>query len=185
MIIELTPEFQTFLMSILPIAGVRASIPYGISVMSLSWQMSFFISIVGGAFATLMIFSFLDPVTEFMIKHFKIMRKIINYVFEKTKRDKKKHVDKHGYIALAGFTAVPLPFSGVWTASLVTYLFGLNYKKAFLSIMIGALVSAALVTTITKTGESLDGVGGLRLVGLFFLIVIFYYYTFLNKKNNE
>ncbi len=132
-----------------------------------------------------MIFTFLEWVTEFLRKYFRIFEIIIDYIFEKTRREKKESVEKYGYFALAGFTAVPLPFSGVWTASLVAYLFGLNYRKSVLSIFFGALVSAIIVTAVTVTGETITTNGGLRLVGLFFLIAIFYYYLFFNKKEEK
>lgn len=183
---NLSPEIQTFIISILPIAGIRVSIPYGIVVAGLSWQMAFSISLIGGLFAMLMIFLFLESVTNLLSAHSKTFEKAINYLFKKTKRDKRDQVNKYGYLALAGFTAVPLPFSGVWTSSLVTYLFGLGYKKAFISITAGAIISAAVVTILTETGESLDDVGGLKLVGAFFLIAIFYYYAFVNTgKTNK
>lgn len=182
---NLSPEIQTFIISILPIAGIRVSIPYGIVIAGLSWQLAFSISIVGGLFSMLMIFFFLESVTNLLTSYSETFEKIINYVFKKTKRDKRKQVDKYGYLALAGFTAVPLPFSGVWTSSLVTYLFGLSYKKAFISIAIGAIISAGVVTAITETGESLESVGGLKLVGLFFLVIIFYYYAFVNTGKNK
>ncbi len=185
MTLEIIPELQTFLISILPIAGIRISIPFAVTVLDLSWQNAFLISMVGAVFATLIILTFLEWVTDFLKSHFRVFRKIINYIFERTRKEKGRHVKKYGYLALAGFTAIPLPFSGVWTASLVAYLFGLNYKKAFFSIILGAIVSASIVTAVTMTGETIIENGGLKLVGLLLLLVLFYYYLCVNNNDNN
>ncbi len=181
--IELIPEIQVFIVSLLPIAGIRVSIPLGVSVLGLSWQLSFLISLLGGLVVLVFLLLFLEPVTDLIRSISGLADSVAGKIFDKTRREKKEQVEKYGYPALALFTAVPLPFSGVWTACLVTYLFGLQRKKAFVAILIGALISAGAVVGLTVTGETLAENGGLRLVGAVLLVALIYYYS-SNTKNN-
>lgn len=61
-------------------------------------------------------------------------------------------IDKYGYIALALFVAVPLPITGAWTGSLITWLLALNRKKSFAAIALGVLIAGIIVTLTTLVG---------------------------------
>lgn len=50
------------------------------------------------------------------------------------------------FVALVLFVAVPLPGTGAWTGSLVAALFNLSKKWSFLAILIGVLVSGAIMS---------------------------------------
>ena len=52
------------------------------------------------------------------------------------------------YLALAGFVAVPLPLTGVWTGSLIAGLTNLNLNYSFLAISVGSLISSGAVTIL-------------------------------------
>ncbi len=52
------------------------------------------------------------------------------------------------YLALAGFVAVPLPLTGVWTGSLIAGLSSLNLNYSFLTIAIGTLISTSAITLL-------------------------------------
>jgi len=55
-------------------------------------------------------------------------------------------------LGLLLFVAFPLPFTGAWTGSLISYLFDLNISKSLITIFIGVLVAAGIMTIITLTG---------------------------------
>lgn len=52
------------------------------------------------------------------------------------------------YLALAGFVAVPIPLTGVWTGSLIAGFSNLDIKYSFLSIVIGSFISACAITIL-------------------------------------
>ena len=52
------------------------------------------------------------------------------------------------YLALAGFVAVPLPLTGVWTGSLIAGLSNLNLNYSFLVITFGSAISAGAITLL-------------------------------------
>ena len=55
-------------------------------------------------------------------------------------------IEKWGPLALIIFVAIPLPFTGAWTGSLVAFVFDLPFKKSIALIFIGVLIAGVLVT---------------------------------------
>ena len=47
------------------------------------------------------------------------------------------------------FVAIPLPMTGVWTASLVAYVFGIPFRKAIPLIFVGVVIAGVIVVLTT------------------------------------
>lgn len=86
------------------------------------------------------------------------------------------------YVALSCFTAVPLPLTGVWSASLIAGLTKLNIHFAFISISIGAMISAGIITLLCCLFN--NSVGSILIVSLI-LIVIFVIFNILYMLINS
>lgn len=54
----------------------------------------------------------------------------------------------HKYMSLAAFVSVPIPLTGVWSGSLISGFSNLNIHFSFVSISIGAFVSAGAITLL-------------------------------------
>ena len=50
-----------------------------------------------------------------------------------------------GFIALTLFIAIPLPGTGAWSGSLISWLLGLDRKKSILAIALGVLIAGLLI----------------------------------------
>ena len=50
------------------------------------------------------------------------------------------------------FVMIPLPVTGAYTGSFAAWLFNIPKKKAFLSVVLGVVISGIIVTTIMLTG---------------------------------
>ena len=95
------------------------------------------------------------------------------------------------YLALTCFTAVPLPLTGVWSASLIAGLTKLNINLSFLSISIGAMISSAIITLLCCVFS--NSVGYILLVSLIMIVIFIIFnliYTFIkanyiNKKMKQ
>ena len=93
------------------------------------------------------IFYFLDHLHHIFLK-FKPYRKLFEkYVgrFQKKVDKFKKKYETLGFLALVLFVAVPLPGTGAWTGSLLSWLVGLDRKKSILAISIGVLIAGLLI----------------------------------------
>ncbi len=67
---------------------------------------------------------------------------------ERTRIRASKYMDRYGFLGLLIFVAIPLPGTGVWTGSLVSFLFGLDKRKTVLALVLGGLLSNAITYTI-------------------------------------
>ena len=56
-----------------------------------------------------------------------------------------KKMDKLGYLALTAFVMIPLPGTGAWTGTLVSWSLGLNRLKSFLAIAAGIVIAGLIV----------------------------------------
>jgi uncharacterized membrane protein len=45
--------------------------------------------------------------------------------------------------------AIPLPFTGVYTATILSWLLGMNWKKAFPAIALGVPIAGIIVLLVT------------------------------------
>lgn len=61
---------------------------------------------------------------------------------------KKKKIERAKYVGLFVFTAIPLPLTGCWTASVVAAILHLDYKKSLLMIVLGNIVAGAAITVL-------------------------------------
>ena len=52
-------------------------------------------------------------------------------------------------LGLALFVAIPLPFTGVYSGTFVSYLLDLNKREAFVSIAAGAFMAGVIVTAVS------------------------------------
>jgi len=77
-------------------------------------------------------------------KHIKIINKTMVWT------EKRGHkVRKYGPAGLAVFIAIPGPFTGVYSATLLAWLFRMNWKHAFVGIFVGVICAAIIVWAIS------------------------------------
>ena len=71
-------------------------------------------------------------------------------------------VEKYKSIGLMVLIAIPVPGTGAWTGSVIAFLSGLEFGRAFLSIVAGVTVSGVIVTALSLmgwTGAIIAGLG--------------------------
>lgn len=141
-----TKEMAVILISMLPIIELRGAIPIAMS-MGMTYKKSFLLSFVGSSIPAILIVYLIGYI-------FKLLRKInffdrfILKISEKT-LSKRDQIDKYGYFGLYLFVAIPLPGTGVWTGSLLSYLLEMNKPKAVLAVVLGNLTAGIIVTAIS------------------------------------
>ncbi|ABM80444.1 small multi-drug export protein [Hyperthermus butylicus] len=79
-------------------------------------------------------------------------------ILERARRLAEKHrglVERYGALGLAAFVAIPLPFTGMYTGSLVALILGFTRKERLVSLLAGGLASLVLVSTPLIAAENL------------------------------
>ena len=132
----------TFLISMIPILELRASVIYGAAT-HLEWYIVIPISIIGNMLPIPFILLFIRKILAWMktTKHF---AKIALWIERKAEKNSKR-VLKYAFFGLVLFVGIPLPGTGAWTGALVAALFDLRMKSALPAIFLGLLLASAIM----------------------------------------
>jgi len=138
------------LFTILPITELRVGMPLAINYAlenNIPVMLVFLIIVFLNILVVFFIFFFLDKIHLTLMK-FKIYNKLFNLYLKKIQKKIDKFEKKHqeiGFIALILFVAIPLPGTGAWTGSLLSWILGLDRKKSILAIAIGIMLAGLFI----------------------------------------
>ncbi|MGF7185077.1 putative membrane protein [Desulfitispora alkaliphila] len=174
-------KWQIFIMSMIPVTELRASIPIGIAL-GLDPTTTWFMAVLGNLVPILPIYFLLKPGIK-ILSYFKLGESIIDKIFAKT-RSKSEKVKKYGVVGLALFVSIPAPGTGVWTGTLLAFLFNLKPGPMFAAQIIGVVTSATIVSLASLGILELTKIIGWELVLIALIIVIgaYLYHKKYNKK---
>lgn len=142
-------ELATVLISTLPIIELRGAIPVAIGAYKLSAGAAFFWAVLGNMIPAFLILFFIEKISVFLMKRYDWAQKFFNWLFERSRKKFDSHYQKHGSLALLLFVAIPLPMTGVWTASLAAFLIGIKSRVAVPYLLAGVLIAGFIVTGIS------------------------------------
>lgn len=74
--------------------------------------------------------------------------KFIAKQIDKLQAKGKKYIDKYGFWGITLYVGIPAPFTGVYTGTLLSWIFKLDYKKAYLAMLIGCTINGAIVAGV-------------------------------------
>ena len=144
------PEIATFLISMLPIAELRAAIPVGIAGFKLSVASAYLWSVVGNIVPAVFLLLYLEPVSRFLMNRSKVFERFFNWLFARTRKRFSAKAEEYGkFMALVLFVAIPLPITGAWTGSVAAFLFGIPFSRSLPAVVIGVLIAGVIVTLTT------------------------------------
>tara|TARA_Y100000994_G_scaffold248285_1_gene255668 strand:- start:844 stop:1335 length:492 start_codon:yes stop_codon:yes gene_type:complete len=149
-------SLKIIFISMLPITELRFSIPYFILQDNIMWQKVLILSIFGNIMIGLLVLYIIAPLMLLLKKNYYLHR-IISYILKRTK-SKSRIIDNYKMLGLIFFVGIPLPLTGVWTGALASYLFSIPRKKSMLSIIIGVLISSAIVLSLTFIGMEIGDI---------------------------
>jgi uncharacterized membrane protein len=132
------------LVTISPISELRGGIPVGISL-GLDPLLTFFVAIITNTILFFPIILVLRLFYDGILSRLQIFNRYLDSV----RRKGKPKVDKYGSLALALFVAIPLPLTGVYTASILSWLLGMDWRKVFPAIALGVIIAGIIVLLIT------------------------------------
>jgi len=130
----------TLLATVLPISELRVGIPLGISLELPPW-FTFLIAVVANALIFFPVFFALRLFYDKVLFRIPLFDK---YLDNLRKRGKPK-VEKYGFLGLLFFVAVPLPITGVYTATILAWLLEMDWRRAFPPIAIGVVIAGVIV----------------------------------------
>lgn len=151
--IDIIPQwFQIFFLSMIPWLESRYVIPFAISSFGWDWWQAFPIAVAGNMLPVPFILLFFKFAEKFL-RNYKFWTRIMDWLFSRTRRRADSKIQKYEYLGLILFVAIPLPFTGAWTGSLIAYLFDLKFSKSLLTIFIGVIIAASVMIFLILTGQ--------------------------------
>ena len=138
----------TFLTGALPILESRAAIPLGLGF-GFSPLKSYFLGIAGTMILIIPLLSFWEFYANFWMKRSSFVNWYLTGIYKRTRDKYSEKFEVLGFFALLLFTAIPLPGTGVYTASVIAYVFKYPFWKAFFAISLGLLISGVLIIGIS------------------------------------
>ncbi len=146
---NLSPQLATFLLAMLPLTELRASIPIALEIFHLSIWEAFFYSVLGDIIPAILILFLIGPFSEKFSKKYHIFAKFFKWLFKRTRKRFNDSYTTWGKIALIFFVAIPLPVTGAWTGAVAAWLFGIEKKEAVAYITLGVIIAGILVTLLS------------------------------------
>jgi uncharacterized membrane protein len=166
----LTEFLKVFFTAAAPISELRGAIPLAILDLEVSWPLAFLVAFAGNLLPVPFILLLLDPIAR-VVSRVKLLDRILQAIFAISRR-RGGIVERYGLLGLVVFVAIPLPVTGAWTGSIVAYLLGIEFRRAFPAIVLGVFIAGVIVTVLTEIGwwgALIAGVGFVLLVGIGFL----------------
>ena len=143
------PELATFLIAMVPISELRASIPIAIKIYELPVWSAYLWSVLGNLVPMILIVLILKPIADFLSRNIKLFQKFFEWLFRHTRHRGEKKFEKWGEFAVFILTATPIPLLGGWTGPLAAFVFDVKLKKSIPLIIFGCITAGVIVTVLT------------------------------------
>jgi len=141
-------ELKTFLIAMVPIVELRGSIPIALEMYHLPLWSAYAFSVLGNMVPVFLL-PLLGVVSGALSRRFSFLERFFSWLFVRTRKRHERYLELFRDFALVIFVAIPLPFTGAWTATLVAFVFGIPLRRAFPLILLGVIIAAVIVSLIT------------------------------------
>ncbi len=122
-----------------PWLEARYVIPYAMLFLKWQWWQALPLAVIGNMLPIPFILLFFKHVEKFL-RRYKFWTRVMDWLFARTRKKANATIQKYEHIGLFIFVAIPLPFTGAWTGSLIAYLFDLKFSKSLITIFFGLLI---------------------------------------------
>jgi uncharacterized membrane protein len=135
---------QVMILSIVPWVELRLAIPFGITK-GLHPGLAFLCAVVASWIMIVPMFLILDLFYDGFLSRIPLVRQGV----EAIRTHGKSYVERWGTLGVGIYVSLPIPGPGVYSGTILAWLFGLPRKQALIALALGVLVSAFLVTAIS------------------------------------
>lgn len=139
------------ILAMLPISELRGGLPLAVIYATqhqIPLYLIFPLIVLANILAMFIVFYFLDNIHKYLLLNIKCYERFFKSYISKLQKKTDKLEKKYsamGFLALTLFVAIPLPGTGAWTGSILSWLLDLDRKKSLLSIALGVLIAGILV----------------------------------------
>lgn len=131
------------LVSMTPFAELRAGIPLALAS-GVNPVLAYITCTLANIIIVPILFFFLE-VIHFRLLHVGTYRSLFDLFMERVRIKSERYIQRYGVVGLTILTAIPLPGTGAWTATIAGWFFGMNPVKTFLSVALGIFIAGGLM----------------------------------------
>lgn len=135
-----------FIISMLPFFELRLAIPFGVSL-GLSVEKTFLYSYIGSMIPSILIIYFIRKIFNYL-KSIGLLKNTIKKLIKKSNL-KYENLMKYKMFGLFLFVAIPLPGTGVWSASLISDVANFDKKLSLITIALGNFTAGILILSLS------------------------------------
>lgn len=132
-----------------PVSELRGAIPLAIGVFHFSAIKALLLSVVGNIAPVLPLLYFWHKLSKVLSQHLYWANRFFSWLFERTRVRHTQLFTAMGVIGLFIFTAIPLPLTGAWSATIAAFIFDLPLRKSFYAISLGVITAGCIVLIAT------------------------------------
>ena len=156
----------------LPVIELRGAIPFGVARGVDIW-VALGLGVAACVVVAIVLLALLIPVFN-LLKRIPFFARFIIF-FETKFASRAEKIENKKILTIFIFAMLPIPLTGVWTASAVAVFLGLPYFRSLVAITLGTIISGLLIVGITiLCGDYAMWIfHGLLALGVLVLAVIF------------
>ena len=143
----------TAALAALPVTELRLAIPIAMHVWSLAPFDALLYAFLGNLLPIVPLYFGLMKLRDVCEKRLPRFVRPIDAMLGRGERKLKSQYARYGAFALFLFTAIPLPLTGVWSATVAAVALKIPFKSAVLGIAFGALAAGVIVTVLSITAD--------------------------------
>ncbi|MEN3184322.1 MAG: small multi-drug export protein [Atribacterota bacterium] len=145
--------FRVMLLAVLPVSEIRGALPYGVFAERLPLPVTFGVAFLGNVLPFFLVM-YLIPCVFSLFQRMQWFRRFWSWY---TERAKNRFVPyrRYGKWGIFFFIGIPLPFTGVWTGSLVAFLAGFRTWEIFPFVLGGIALAGSIVTLFVLFGRGI------------------------------
>lgn len=153
LLIEYLSQFPTWLAAIalaaLPVTELRLAIPIAMHVWFIKPFEALVLCVIGNLLPFFPLYYGLNALRRLTSKYLPFITRVIDASIVRAERRVKQKYARYGALALFLFTAIPLPFTGLWTATLAAVALKVPLRHALAGIGAGVIVAGIIVTVLS------------------------------------
>lgn len=143
----------TIVLAALPVTELRLAIPVAINGWLLRPLEGFGYGVIGNLLPMLPLYFGLDGLRRMAATHWPWFGRVIDAQIERAKGRVETKYARYGALALFLFTALPLPMTGLYTATLAAVALKIPFRYAWRGIVAGVVVAGIIVTALSVSAD--------------------------------
>lgn len=152
-------EILTILLGMSPLLEVRGAIPIAVGLFQMPLEEAYALGVLGNLIPIVPLLLFWHYFSAYLMHRVYWINRLLSRLFSYTRRRHEERFSYHHHIhprvwleffALFMFVAIPLPFTGMWSGTVASFVFGMPIRRAAPAIALGVFASGLITALVVR-----------------------------------